>query len=99
MPFSQIMTSPEQRQSPRFRTDALAWVDTEDGSEARHCTLWDTSEAGARITIASPSDVPQEFSLVLSSDGKTRRRCRVIWRSDEQLGACYVAAADWNWTA
>jgi hypothetical protein len=100
MSFPQIMTSTvEQRESPRYRVDAEAWIDMGDGSEARACTLWDISEAGARITIASPSDVPREFSLLLSSEGNIRRRCTVIWRSDEQIGARYVSTPDWSWTS
>jgi hypothetical protein len=88
----------EQRKFARHRIDRPAWVDCEDGSKLRDCSLWDVSEAGVRITIASPADVPREFCLVLSEDGTQRRRCRVIWRSHDQIGACYVAAPDWNWT-
>ena len=57
------------------------------------------SQEGAQLQVADPNGLPNEVILALSSDGAVRRRCRVIWRSDEQLGACYVAAADWNWTA
>jgi PilZ domain len=70
-----------------------------DGSQVRNCTLWDVSDAGVRIAVDGPSDVPEEFSLILSLDGDLRRRCRVIWRTEQELGACYVAAQDWKWTA
>jgi hypothetical protein len=43
--------------------------------------------------------VPAEFSLIISLDGTLRRRCRVIWRSDEQIGACYVTTPEWDWTS
>jgi len=100
MPFSQSKRHfIEQRQSPRHRVEQAAWIDADDGSQVRDCTLWDVSEAGARIVIGSPAEVPQEFSLVFSSDGSIRRRCQVIWRSDQQIGARYLTAPDWNWTA
>jgi hypothetical protein len=87
----------EQRQSPRQRAnDEAAWIDAGDGSQRRDCTLWDISEAGVRITIDRPVEVPSEFSLVM---GAIRRRCMVIWRSDQQIGARYVTAPDWSWTA
>ena len=89
----------EQRQSPRQRVDdEAAWIDAGDGSQRRDCTLWDVSEAGVRITIERPVDVPAEFSLVMG-DGAVRRRCMIIWRSDQQIGARYVTAPDWSWTS
>jgi hypothetical protein len=89
----------EQRQFPRHRVDSPAWVDFGDGALMRRCTLWDVSENGARIVIEEPADVPTEFLLILSADGTARRRCRIIWRSDNQIGALYLAAPDWNWTS
>ena len=89
----------KQRQTPRHRENRPAWIDVDNGSPLLNCTLWDVSEAGVRITIDSPASVPYEFFLVLSKDGKVRRRCRVIWRSDEQIGACYLSAPSWSLTA
>jgi hypothetical protein len=89
----------EKRQSPRHRVDFPAWIDLGDGAQARTCRLWDVSDAGARITVDQPNDVPAEFSLIISLDGTLRRRCRVIWRSDEQIGACYVTTPGWDWTS
>jgi hypothetical protein len=92
MPFSDAQKSYiKQRLSPRHRENRRAWVDANDGARLLDCTLWDISEAGVRFTIETPSSVPYEFILVLSKDGKVRRRCRVIWRSDEQVGACFIA--------
>ncbi len=106
MPFSRVQTRfaeqarfVEQRQTPRQRVQCPAWIDLGDGSQVRSCTLWDVSEAGARISVEAPADVPREFFLVLSADGTVRRRCRVIWRSDEQIGARYLTAPGWDWTS
>jgi hypothetical protein len=82
----------KQRQSPRQRENRRAWVDANNGSRLLDCTLWDISGAGVRFTIETPSRVPFDFFLVLSKDGKDRRRCRVIWRSDDQVGACFLPA-------
>jgi hypothetical protein len=89
----------EQRQVPRHRVHCPAWVDVGDGAHVRSCKLWDVSDTGVRITIDAPHEVPMEFSLILSADGGIRRRCRIIWRSDNQIGARYLAAPSWNWTS
>jgi len=111
MPFSHVFSQLEnksaqtqecyvdQRQTRRHRVHCPAWVDVLDGSPVRSCTLWDVSEAGARLTIEQPDLLPKEFSLVLSSDGSIRRRCRVIWRSDDQIGVRYLTPPSWNWTS
>jgi hypothetical protein len=82
----------KQRQSPRHRENRRAWVDVDNGSRPLDCAIWDLSEAGVRFTIETPSRVPFDFFLVLSKDGKDRRRCQVIWRSDDQVGACFLPA-------
>ncbi len=92
----------EQRQSPRQKVQCPAWIDIGDGSPVRPCTLWDVSEAGTRLSLPSAAAVPREFTLVLTADGTLRRRCRVIWCSDDQIGARYLnnnTAQDWNWTS
>lgn len=83
----------KQRQSPRHREDRTVWIDVGDGTTLQKCTLWDASDAGVRITIDTPQTVPYEFYLVLTKDGKVRHRCRVRWRSFDQIGACFVPAA------
>jgi hypothetical protein len=34
--------------------------------------------------------VPNEFILALSSDGAARRRCRVAWRTKDQVGVEFL---------
>ena len=80
----------KQRQAPRHREDRTVWIDVGDGSTPQKCILWDASDAGVRITIDQPNSVPFEFFLLLSKDGKVRHRCRVRWRSMDQIGACFV---------
>jgi hypothetical protein len=48
------------------------------------------SETGARLELESPGDLPEEFWLLLSRDGKVRRRCEVVWQTGEQVGARYM---------
>src|SRR5262245_47945735 len=89
----------EQRQSRRHRVNAPAWLDFLDGLPLRSGTLWDVSEAGARIVLDAADRVPREFSLVLASDGSVRRLCRVVWRLNDQIGVCYLTPPTWHWTS
>ena len=49
------------------------------------CVIADISDSGARLKVEQPSDVPDEFLLLLSARGKPRR-CYVVWRTSDQIG-------------
>jgi hypothetical protein len=53
------------------------------------CTMHDVSEFGARIELGEPAAAPQEFLILLSD--RLARWCRVIWRSDKEIGIEFVA--------
>jgi PilZ domain len=80
----------EQRRSQRHLVQCPAWIDTGRGAPLRNCTICDVSETGARIMIESPETVPTDCWLLASSDGASRRRCKVIWQSDDQIGVSYL---------
>jgi hypothetical protein len=82
----------EQRRSIREHVQFPAWIEMRNRSQMRACTVLDVSEGGARIMVSSPADLPNEFWLVFSKDGKRRRRCRIAWRSEEHIGVSYLGA-------
>jgi hypothetical protein len=57
----------------------------------RSCSVTDVSQSGARLKVDKPDELPEKFFLVLTTTGKTRRLCRVIWRSRKDLGVKFVA--------
>jgi hypothetical protein len=61
------------------------------GGPERSCTVTDVSESGARLKIDKPDELPEKFFLLLTSSGKARRLCRVIWRSKKDAGVKFVA--------
>jgi hypothetical protein len=83
----------DQRRSLREDVRFPAWVDIGDGKAPRDCTVLDVSEEGARIALAVPAELPREFYLVLSKNG-TRRRCRLVWRSEAEAGLFYIEPLD-----
>lgn len=62
-----------------------AWLAL-DGDELHGCALNDISQSGARIDVENADIVPDRFMLLLSSNGKARRTCQVIWRQPRQIG-------------
>jgi hypothetical protein len=51
------------------------------------CTIRNMSDLGACLVITSPVGIPDEFDL---DRDKTRRRCRVEWRSANQIGVSFL---------
>jgi len=80
----------EQRRSPREYVSFPAWIAVGTGTVTVPCTVLDVSEHGARIEVAHLPGVPDEFYIFLSKDGTRRRRCRIAWRSDVQIGVIYM---------
>jgi hypothetical protein len=83
--------SGEKRRVRRHTLRYAAWVAIGDNSPAKGCTVADVSETGARLELAAPDELPKEFWLLLSRDGKVRRRCEVVWQTGDQVGARYVS--------
>ena len=57
-----------------------ARIDCGRGTRPQHCIVSDLSETGARMTLARDARLPQEFVLVLTADGRSQRRCRIVRR-------------------
>ena len=86
------MHSTEKRKNVRRAITYPAFLEFGDGLPARECTLCDASQEGAQLAVADPNSLPDEFILALSSDGAARRRCRVIWRTENQIGVEFLKA-------
>ena len=84
------MPPAEKRKILRRSVTYPAFLDLGDGSPARECILCDASQEGAQLTVADPKSLPDEFILALSSDGAARRRCRVVWRTEKQVGVEFL---------
>jgi len=58
------------------------------------CALVDISQGGARIAVLTSEIVPDEFLLSLSSNSHVRRRCKVAWRKEEDIGVNFLKTVD-----
>ncbi len=69
-----------------------ASIDLGDGSSHRNCMICDISQKGARIALTGKNDIPNEFRLMLGGGG-AHRRCRVVWRTEQQIGIEFLTAS------
>lgn len=74
-----------KRKSVRRPVHYGAWLAL-DSDTLHDCSLSDISDTGARLDIKKSDTVPDRFVLLLSGNGAAQRKCRVIWRTDRQVG-------------
>ncbi len=58
-----------------------------------HCTVQNITSVGACLTLANTYGLPPTFDLTFEQ-GRTRRVCRVIWRTANSLGVAFDCEAD-----
>lgn len=82
----------EQRQTPRKRVGAPAWVKVYSfGIQSLvPVTISDASAGGARLTFRSARDTPAQFELYLSPTAQSAKRCRVVWRTRDAIGVEFL---------
>jgi hypothetical protein len=82
--------SRDNRRKPRKSLKAAAFIYTIDGRPISACSMLDVSESGAKIISSTPEDLPPEFLLSLSRDGRVRRRCQLKWRDGSKIGVQFT---------
>ena len=86
----------DRRSSPRQALGRDVLICSEDGKGIGACHLCDVSATGARLSLAArvQANLPEEFILVLAKRAQVHRRCRVVWRSPDEVGVRFVNRAD-----
>ena len=81
---------PDKRKNPRRAIVYPGLIELGEDAPPCKCLLYDASEHGAQLRVGDPDSLPDEFNLVLSSDGTVRRHCRVVWRTNTQVGVIFL---------
>ena len=83
--------TPEKRKTSRKPFERRAWIDLEDGPHPLSCVLGNLSDTGAKIIVPSGKELPDEFVLRLTPDGRVARKCRIAWKSGAEVGVAFIA--------
>ena len=77
----------ERRVAPRHRVLKQGMLAFRGGGGA-DCTVRNISSTGARIEIASPVGLPDQFTLVITAD-HFMRHCHAVWSADRRIGIAF----------
>jgi hypothetical protein len=89
MPFSQGQAGRMEERRKELRMFAGKPAQISFGPTKIPCTVANLSLIGACLQLSDPQAVPDHFDLVFSTE--TAQRCRVVWRSDKELGVEFVS--------
>ena len=78
----------DRRAMQRTRVLRCAKIIVPCRSPVIHCTVQNITGAGACLKLANTYGVPQTFDLTFEH-GRTRRACRVVWRTETKLGVAF----------
>ena len=83
----------DRRNVQRTRVLRNAKIIVSHRSSIVHCTLQNLTSHGACISLASTYRLPDSFDLTFDH-GRSRRQCRVMWRTGNKLGVCFDRQTD-----
>jgi len=83
--------SDDRRAVQRTRVLRGAKIIVPRRSSVIHCTVQNITAGGACLKFANTFGLPETFDLTFEH-GRTRRPCRVVWRTGDKLGVTFAAA-------
>ncbi|SHM77685.1 PilZ domain-containing protein [Roseibium suaedae] len=83
----------ERRDSERRRTLKAGRIVFGGLSQVFNCTVKNTSDGGALLSVPSTVGVPGAFLLYIDNES-TRRPVEVVWRTEDKLGIRYIGPAE-----
>jgi hypothetical protein len=79
----------EKRVARRHRTLKGGKIRFRSLGASIDCLTRNLSDTGASLQVESQSGIPDTFELFITDD-KSRRTCRVVWRSANRIGVAFV---------
>jgi hypothetical protein len=84
-----------RRAVQRTRVLRNAKILVPSNSPVIHCTVQNITSGGACLTVANTYGLPLTFDLTFEH-GRTRRFCRVVWRTSNSVGVTFEDRAAEN---
>jgi hypothetical protein len=79
----------ERRAVQRTKVLRSAKIIVPRRSPVIHCTVQNLTDGGACLKVANTFGVAETFDLTFEH-GRTRRSCRVVWRTHDKLGVAFA---------
>jgi PilZ domain len=83
-----------QRMTPRRTVKIVAALMNDDQKRICFVLVANISEGGAKLLRLDNCDVPDRFTMVLSTRLGLQRKCAVVWQNHEEIGVRFVSASD-----
>ena len=80
----------DRRTERRVGMHRPCWIVVGRDKAPRECQIRDISELGAMILVDQPDQVPDIFILLLSQIGNSARKCKVVRRTEKELGLKFI---------
>ena len=80
----------ELRKHLRREFSRRAWIDVGKGAAPLLCMVYDISDTGVGIRLATDDPFPAQFNLLFNPTGRPGRRCRVVWQDGHRIGCDFV---------
>jgi methyl-accepting chemotaxis protein len=82
----------DKRRLKRTRIRQNACIVVSDHVPIMHCTVRDVTNEGARLSVASSSELPTVFQLSFDSC-RSMRQCRMVWAGQREVGVVFFTDA------
>jgi hypothetical protein len=92
MNLDSIDDNENRRNVQRTRIMRNAKIIASNRSSVVHCTVQNITSGGACLKLASTYGLPTTFELTFEL-GRTRRLCRVVWCTNDELGVAFEEQA------
>ena len=80
----------EQRKLNRQDFERCCWVQLAP-DRVLLASIVDISQAGAKLTLREAvAELPKEFDLLFTRDGKVGRKSELVWHTDNDLGVKFL---------
>jgi hypothetical protein len=80
----------EKRKSARQHFERTCWIRLAP-DRILEASIVDISHSGARIMLRQIVELPDQFELLVTRDGKVGRKANVAWTSDSEIGLRFVS--------
>jgi hypothetical protein len=82
----------ERPQRIAFRpVSQSGWIEATPGKHPTRCRILEISDRDAKVEVATPSEISDEFILLLTADGRVTRKCQVVQRSEKDLDVKFMS--------